>query len=666
MVTKLNPRQREAIRHVDGPLLVIAGAGSGKTRVITEKIAFLIKKDHFEPQHIAAITFTNKAANEMRARLKRKRGDKNPWISTFHTLGLRILRTEFRKLGYRNGFSIMDSKDCENLIADILRRTPANDMAEIRSVQNKISAFKSSLTTPKSALSQDLADPLTKLSAACYAEYEEALLAFNAVDFDDLIMRPVSLLQTDPTVLSHWQNEVRYLLVDEYQDTNLSQYELVRLLVGNKGRLSVVGDDDQSIYAWRGARPENLSSLHNDFPNLEIIKLEQNYRSMGTILNAANHLIANNPHVFEKRLWSERGNGEKIRVNGAKDEHEEVNFVANDILHQRMLGRRTFGDYAVLFRSNHQARLFERAFRENEIPYVLSGGRSFFDYTEIKDLVCYLRVITNLEDDSALLRIINTPRRGIGMTTIKKLVEHAGHRGVRLAIAGNDAEFHPTLSKRAAKTTEQFFTWVVGTNERSERTDPASICKEIINDIDYRDWIEQTSDSKEEAQRRLDNIDELVDWISRLQSDDSSKTLQDIVAALTLFDIIERQDDEEIGEKVALMTLHAAKGLEFPHVFLAGMEENILPHRSSIEENDIEEERRVAYVGITRAEQSLTLSYARTRRRYGQIEECEPSRFIAELPSDDLSWVGKSGSTPSGRIEGEKTLSNLKEMLQSS
>ena len=665
MVTKLNPRQREAIRHVNGPLLVLAGAGSGKTRVITEKIAFLIKQELFEPERIAAITFTNKAANEMRSRLKRKRGSAKPWISTFHTLGLRIFRAEFQKLGYRTGFSIMDSKDCENLVADILRRTPANDTAEMRAVQNKISSFKSAMITPKAALSGDNLDPLTKLSAACYAQYEEALKAFNAVDFDDLIMRPVSLLQSFPEILAHWQNEIRYLLVDEYQDTNLSQYELVRLLVGEKGQLSVVGDDDQSIYAWRGARPENLSSLQNDFPELKIIKLEQNYRSMGTILNAANHLISNNPHAFEKRLWSERGHGEKIRVNGARDEHEEVNFVANDILHQRMIGRRTFGDYAVLFRSNHQARLFERAFREREIPYVLSGGRSFFDYTEIKDLVCYLRLISNPEDDSALLRVINTPRRGIGMTTVKKLAAHAGEKGVRLVAAGNDPAFCATLSSRAAKTVGQFFTWIVQMNELSERSDPATISSQIVTDIGCRDWIEQTSDSEAEARRRLNNVEELNGWIARLHADDSNKTLQDIVAALTLFDIIERQDDEEIGEKVALMTLHAAKGLEFPHVFLAGLEENILPHKSSIEADDIEEERRVAYVGITRAEQSLTLSYARTRRRFGQIEECAPSRFIAELPSDDLIWLGKNESSPDGRITGEKTLSSLKDMLQS-
>jgi len=663
-VTTLNPRQREAIRYIDGPLLVLAGAGSGKTRVITEKISSLIKRGIAEPEQIAAITFTNKAANEMRTRLQRKRSDPKPWISTFHTLGLRILRHEFEKLGYRPGFSIMDSKDCENLIADILRRSRADDMAEIRTIQSKVSAFKTALTTPQAAAKTDGMDPVTRIAAACYVQYDEALKAFNAVDFDDLIMRPVMLLQSDPQACAYWREQIHYLLVDEYQDTNLSQYKLVHLLVGDKGRFTVVGDDDQSIYAWRGARPENLSTLQDDFPALKVIKLEQNYRSVGAVLNAANHLIANNPHVYEKRLWSERGYGDKIRVNGAKDEHDEVDYIANQILHQRMLGGTKFGDYAVLFRGNHQARLFERAFRERDIPYVLSGGRSFFDYTEIKDIVCYLRVIANPEDDNALLRIINTPRRSIGMTTVKQLVAQAGALGSRLVAAGSNGGLDSHLSTRAAKNVGELFSWITQTHEAAERGAPATIAAQIVSDLRYRDWIEQTSETEVDAKRRLGNVDELLNWITRIQSDDQDKTMQDIVAALTLFDIVERQDDEEIGDNVSLMTLHAAKGLEFPHVFLAGMEENILPHKSSIEEDSIEEERRVAYVGITRAQLTLTLSFARSRRRYGQIEACEPSRFIAELPKDDLAWIGKNESSADGRIAGEKTLSSLKQMLQ--
>ena len=659
----LNPRQREAVRYIDGPLLVLAGAGSGKTRVITEKITSLIKRGLIEPERIAAITFTNKAANEMRSRLKSKRSQAKPWISTFHTLGLRIFRQEFKKLGYRAAFSIMDSKDCENLIADILRRSPASDMPEIRAVQSKISGFKSSLLPPQ-ALKLDGVDPITRIAAACYTQYDETLKTYNAVDFDDLIMRPVMLLQTDADAQAYWQNEIHYLLVDEYQDTNLSQYEFVRLLVGDKGMFTVVGDDDQSIYAWRGARPENLVTLSVDFPQLKIIKLEQNYRSVGTILNAANHLIANNPHAFAKQLWSERGYGEKIRVNGAKDEHDEVAYIANQILHDRMIKGHKFRDYAVLIRSNHQARLFEGAFREREIPYVLSGGRSFFDYTEIKDLVCYLRLIANPDDDSALLRIINTPRRSIGATTVKKLIAHAGRNGSRLFAAGSDPSLGTELTARAAKQVTEFFSWVSRFHQDAEREAPATLAAQLVSDIGYRDWIEQTSESETDAKRRIDNVDELLSWINRIQSDDRSKSVRDVVAALTLFDIVERQEEDEIGDNVALMTLHAAKGLEFPHVFLAGFEENILPHKSSVEDESIEEERRVAYVGITRAQLSLVLSFARSRRRYGQIEQCEPSRFITELPSDDLAWVGVNGSSADGRIAGEKTLSSLRQMLQ--
>ncbi len=661
----LNSRQRDAVRYIDGPLLVLAGAGSGKTSVITEKISSLIRRDVVEPEQIAAITFTNKAANEMRSRLKRKQIDSKPWISTFHTLGLRVFRHEFKKLQYRPGFSIVDGKDCENLIADILRRSTPNDMPEIRAIQSKISGFKSSLLTPK-ALTLDGADSVTRIAAECYTHYDKTLKIYNAVDFDDLIMRPVMLLQTDSITRTFWQNEIRYLLVDEYQDTNLSQYEFIRLLVGDEGMFTVVGDDDQSIYAWRGARPENLVTLQADFPKLKVVKLEQNYRSVGTILNAANHLIANNPHTFSKRLWSERGYGKKILINAAKDEHDEADFIANQIVHARMVKGHKFNDYAVLIRNNHQARLFESAFREREIPYVLSGGRSFFDYTEIKDLICYLRLIANPDDDSALLRIINTPRRGIGTNTVQKLIAHAGKMGFRLVAAGCDPTFHSDLSIRSVKNLTGFFSWITELQKLAEHEAPATLADRLIVDIDYQDWIQKTSKSEGEAKKRIDNVDELLNWIKRIQSTDVPKLVHEVVAALTLFDIVERQEENETGDNVALMTLHAAKGLEFPHVFLAGFEENILPHKSSTEAEAIEEERRVAYVGITRAQLSLALSFARSRRRYGKIEQCEPSRFIAELPKDDLAWVGESDSSGTSRIAGEKTLSSLKEMLQTS
>tara|TARA_Y100000590_G_scaffold440975_1_gene567050 strand:+ start:520 stop:2136 length:1617 start_codon:yes stop_codon:yes gene_type:complete len=538
-------------------------------------------------------------------------------------------------------------------------------MPEIRAIQAKISGFKSSLLTPQT-LTLDGADSITRIAAECYTQYDKTLKIYNAVDFDDLIMRPVMLLQTDSVARTFWQNEIRYLLVDEYQDTNLSQYEFIRLLVGEEGMFTVVGDDDQSIYAWRGARPENLVTLQTDFPKLKVVKLEQNYRSVGTILNAANHLISNNPHAFSKRLWSERGHGKKILVNAAKDEHDEVDFIANKILHARMVKGHKFNDYAVLIRNNHQARLFESAFRAREIPYVLSGGHSFFDYTEIKDLICYLRVIANPDDDSALLRIINTPRRGIGTNTVQKLISGAGKLGLRLVSAGCAPTFHSDLSIQSSKHLAEFFSWITGLQKLAEYEAPATLADRLIKDIDYQDWIRKTSKSEDDAKKRTDNIDELVNWIRRIQSNDVPKSLPDVVAALTLFDIVDRQEEDETGDNVALMTLHAAKGLEFPHVFLAGFEENILPHKSSTETEAIEEERRVAYVGITRAQLSLALSFARSRRRYGQIERCEPSRFIAELPKDDLAWVGENDTSASGRLVGTNTLSSLKEMLKTS
>ena len=660
----LNARQRAAVRYIDGPLLVLAGAGSGKTKVITEKIASLVKRKIAAPENIAAITFTNKAANEMRQRCSAAHTDQTPWISTFHTLGLRILRDIYDSLGYRPGFSIVDNRDCENIIADLLRRTAANELAEIRLIQNRISTLKSQLVTPSTTVAEVDEDPPTRAARACLSEYNAALKTFNAVDFDDLILLPVIALQSNPDICAHWQHEIQYLLVDEYQDTNLAQYELVRSLVGEPGMLTVVGDDDQSIYAWRGARPENLVSLQSDYPSLKVIKLEQNYRSVGVILNAANRLIANNAHIFEKQLWSERGYGEKIRVNSASDEHDEVRFVADEIQHQTMIGRREFSDYAVLFRSNYQARLFEHALRERNIPYQLSGGRSFFDLSEVRDLVYYLRVISNLEDDNALLRIINSPRRGIGATSVKSFVQHATQCKSKLVAAGIDIDPESGVARRGAANIAALCRWLTQLHTSAETLDPATLFKQVINDIDYSDWIAATSDSEKHAERRWANVDELLNWISRLQANDGQRSIQDIVTSLTLFDIVERQEDENTAKQVALMTLHAAKGLEFPHVYLVGFEEAILPHQSSIDSDAVEEERRIAYVGITRAQQSLCLSFARTRQRYGETQDCLPSRFISELPEDDLSWIGQQPAASDNRATGKKTLASLRDLLQ--
>ena len=661
----LNPQQRQAVEFHDGPMLVLAGAGSGKTGVIANKIAYLIDAKKIDAPSVFAITFTNKAAREMRSRVSTLLGKREarPWISTFHTLGLRILRAEYELLGYRRGFSILDAGDCAALLADLMRRdSPGTDIA-VAAVQAAISAWKYALTPPGTIPLEGMS-AAEALAARCYGPYREALMTYNAVDFDDLISGPVQILKENEDVRSRWQSQVTHLLVDEYQDTNLSQYALIRLLVEPGQRLTVVGDDDQSIYAWRGARPENIAQLSKDFPDLKVIKLEQNYRCSGTILNAANALIANNPHPFPKTLWSAHGFGDRIRVFSCSAEHDETERIANDILHRRLLGKGGFADFAVLIRSNHQARLFEHAFREREIRYVLSGGRSFFDYAEIRDCVAYLRLLANPEDNNALLRIVNTPRRAIGTQTVKQLVETSSEIGFSLLATAQSLAFSERVSQQVYKRVSEFAAWLTSLHEMS-LTEPApDVFATLLRDVDYDSWLAQTSDGEAAATRRQENVRELQQWVARIHAVDESRGLSDVVAALTLFDIAERQESENETDGVALATLHAAKGLEYTHVYLAGFEENLLPHRSSVEQDQVEEERRLAYVGITRAKQTLTLSFCRARKRFGQIEPCEPSRFLNELPRDELVWDGAPVDEQARRSTGRGTLDSLKQMLK--
>ena len=665
-MSSLNPPQREAVRYTDGPLLVLAGAGSGKTRVIAQKIAHLITQCAVAPEHIAAITFTNKAAHEMNERvapLLPRGGRTKPWISTFHRLGLRILREEYAAIGYRERFTLFDMRDVEGVIADIARRQLGTNDFDSRQLASAISNWKSGLIDPKQALHL-VTDPREKAAARCYDEYTKTLRAYNAVDFDDLIALPVALFRNDSEIRFRWQVKLRWLLVDEYQDTNQAQYELVKLIAQPEGRLTAVGDDDQSIYAWRGARPENLATLARDFPQLKVIKLEQNYRSMGVILKAANKLIGHNPHVFDKKLWSERGHGEKIRVRAASDEVSEAETIANDITHHHMLHTRKWSDYAILFRSNYQARPFEQALREREIPYVISGARSFFDSTEIKDVVCYLRLIANPGDDNALLRVINAPRRGIGTSTIEALVKCASVGECSLKEAIELPAFAAAVNARSLKPAREFAEWVETLHRRSESEPPLALLRVILSDIGFEDWIKQTSETEQAATRRWNNVGELSTWVGRIADKDEGRTIADIVTALTLYDIAERKDTEDDQDAVSLMTLHAAKGLEFPHVYLVGFEENLLPHRSSIEANTIEEERRLAYVGITRAEQTLALSWVKSRKRFGKIESCQPSRFMEELPREELRMDDSPQDAETTRATGRSTLAHLLKGLQ--
>jgi ATP-dependent DNA helicase Rep len=664
----LNPRQREAVRYLDGPLLVLAGAGTGKTRVITAKIAHLIQAAGVGAHHITAVTFTNKAAREMKSRvagLIDNSQSRGLTVSTFHTLGLNLLRRELAASGLRAGFTILDEQDVEQLLAELNKETRA-DKARLQLARSRISAWKNDLLTPDDAL-QQAQDQTDTFHAILYAAYQRALRAYNAVDFDDLIGLPVTLLREHPELRERWQNRIRYLLVDEYQDTNSAQYELVRLLVGVRGALTVVGDDDQSIYAWRGARPENLAALRTDFPQLRLIKLEQNYRSTGRILRAANQLIANNEHVFDKRLWSELGPGDPLRVITCRDEEDEAERVTSEIVQQRFQTGQAHRDFAILYRGNHQSRPFEKALRAQGVPYFISGGGSFFSRSEVKDIMAYLRLLANADDDSALLRIINTPRREIGPGTLEKLAHYAAQREVPLLSTFGDIGLEGLLSARACRRLREFAAWRQEIERLSHERDAVSVARQLLDDIDYRGWLEQTSGSDRLAERRWGNVEELLEWLEQLQRDDPDNAgLGGLVNRLLLQDIIERQDEENGGDRVTLMTLHAAKGLEFPTVFLVGMEEELLPHRSSIEDDAIGEERRLAYVGLTRAQRQLTMTLAERRRRGGETQRCEPSRFIAELPQDELSWEGRGSQlSPQEKAErGRASLAGLKAMLE--
>lgn len=664
----LNPRQAEAAAYLDGPLLVLAGAGSGKTRVITRKIAHLINTVGMSPRHITAVTFTNKAAREMKARVSELLQGSNSRglsISTFHTLGLNLLKREHKAAGLRPGFSIHDTQDSEHLIREMLLKDDP-DADTIRQARWQISQWKNDLLSAEAAISR--ADNALDLRhAQIYAAYQRTLNAYNAVDFDDLIQLPVKLLSENPQILERWQHRIHYLLVDEYQDTNSAQYELVRLLVGVRGALTVVGDDDQSIYAWRGARPENLAKLKEDYPRLKVVKLEQNYRSTGRILKAANQLIANNPHVFEKRLWSELGPGDEIRVFQCRDEENEAERVVSEIIHQKVMHKRDYGSYAILYRGNHQSRIFEKLLRLHNVPYFISGGNSFFSRTEIKDIMAYLRLLSNPQDDAAFLRVVNTPRRQIGPGTLEQLSSYAGSRKIPLFDAIDELGLTESLKPNAISRLRQFSQWIKHLSRLAHEDHPVKTVRELLGDMDYEAWLFQTSPNDKAAQRRTENVEELLDWLQRLHDDEmQGKSLAEMISHLALMDILERQDEDSADDRVSLMTLHAAKGLEFPYVFLVGMEEELLPHRVSIEEDNIEEERRLAYVGITRARRILHISFARKRRKGGEVVDCEPSRFLQELPQDDLLWEGKDNdiSAEEKKARGKSHLANLKAMLE--
>ena len=668
-VQSLNPQQQAAVLYIDGPLLVLAGAGSGKTSVITRKIAYLVSECGYAARQVAAVTFTNKAAREMKGRVTRLLGPAGSGlqVSTFHTLGLRIIRRELSALGLRPGFSIFDETDVTGVIKEILHRAGDEAGEQLGLIRHQISTWKSELVSPDEALR--LAErPLEVTMAVAYQRYQESLTAYNAVDFDDLIRLPVELLRSDAAALERWQNRIHYLLVDEYQDTNASQYALVRLLVGARGALTVVGDDDQSIYAWRGARPENLGELQRDYPRLKVIMLEQNYRSTGTILRAANQLISTNPHLFEKKLWSELGPGEPIRVWETANEEDEAERIATSIVDLCLRKRNAYSDFAVLYRGNHQSRLLELKLQHYQVPYKVSGGTSFFARGEVRDLLGYLKLMVNPDDDTAFLRVVNVPRREIGANTLRALAEYASDRRVSMMAACGELGLDTRVAARGAERLRAFASFITETARRVLSGDPRTALRQLVDDIEYADWLEKNSSSPAAAERRMANVQFLLDaLLKQIDNNDSEDALEQAVGKLLLQDLLEQRNEETDDNRVQLLTLHAAKGLEFPHVFLMGMEEELLPHRSSIDADQIEEERRLAYVGITRARETLTCTLARSRKRFGETLSTTPSRFLEELPTELLEWQGRGHSDPAAeQARGRATLAGLKQLLQSS
>ena len=659
MFSKLNPPQREAVKYLDGPLLVLAGAGSGKTRVITQKIAWLVEQCGFRPEHIAAITFTNKAAKEMRERAGKLLAGQSMAalnVSTFHALGARILRLEAKLLGLKPQFSIFDAADSGSVIAELAKGA---DKGRVKLMQWRVSGWKNALVEPEEALSLASGE-LELVAARLYGDYERALRAYQAVDFDDLIRLPVHLFEREAEALARWQGKLRYLLVDEYQDTNRTQYKLLRQLAGPRAAFTAVGDDDQAIYAWRGADVENLRTLQSDYPQLKVVKLEQNYRSTTRILKAANALIGNNRKLFEKRLWSEHGHGDAIQVSVARDHEQEAEQVVMKLMAHRFEHRGTWGDYAILYRGNHQARAFEQQLRNQKIPYAISGGQSFFERAEIKDLIAYLRLIANSDDDPAFIRAVTTPRRGVGSTTLEALGRYAGTRHASLFAAAFEAGATSHVNPKQLEAVLEFGRFINKLEWRAQREPAAQLLEDLLRAIGYEAWLFDAFDPRE-AETKWANVRDFVDWLSK-KGEEDNKSLLELTQTVALISMLDKS--EQGADQVQLATLHAAKGLEFKHVFLVGIEEGILPHRESVDAAAVEEERRLMYVGITRAERSLHLSYCERRKQGKEWRECEPSRFIAEM-GDDLKFAGGKKDAAGDRALGSARLAQMKAMLGS-
>jgi DNA helicase-2/ATP-dependent DNA helicase PcrA len=643
-VERLNPRQREAVQTTEGPLLIMAGAGSGKTRVLTHRIAYLIGKKRVAPWSILAITFTNKAAREMQERVEALVGPgaADIWVSTFHSMCVRILRRDIERLGYTKNFTILDSADQLSVVRACMKDLNYDTKKfEPRMIQAKISGAKNELLSPE-RYADRAGDYVDRIAADVYLLYQKRLKSNNSLDFDDLIMATIDLFKAEPDVLDFYRNKFRYIHVDEYQDTNRAQYILCRMLAEKHRNICVVGDSDQSIYRWRGADITNILNFEKDYPEAVTILLEQNYRSTANILDAANAVIARNVGRKPKNLWTDRGPGEPIRVCQAESEHEEGLYVANEIRKNREAGRR-YSDHAILYRTNAQSRIIEEMLIKAEIPYQIVGGIRFYERKEIKDLLAYLRLISNPHDDISLERIINVPKRGIGDTTLAKLTAEAARRGASIfEVLGDPGDLDIAGKTRAAL--EGFRQMIEDLSRMVDYLSVTELTEQMLERTGYREELKR--ENTIESQSRIENIDEFLSVTQDFEQRNEDKSLVAFLTDLALIADIDTLDGDADGrdadDAVVLMTMHSAKGLEFPIVFIIGMEEGVFPHsRALMDDEELEEERRLAYVGITRAEERLYLTCARVRTLFGRTMANMPSRFLQEVP-DEL----KQNDTP--------------------
>lgn len=660
IIDNLNPSQQEAVRTTSGPLLVLAGAGSGKTRVLTHRIAYLLEKEKVHPANILAITFTNKAAKEMKERITQLVGPRvqHLWVSTFHAACVRILRRDIVAMGYRPNFVIYDATDQLTLIKNCLAELNIDEKRfPPRTMLNLISKGKNKLWSP--ARLQEMADNFLEIKGAeVYALYQKRLKELNALDFDDLLMITVNLFRQHPNLLQYYQHKFQYILVDEYQDTNNAQYMLVKLLAQEHRNLCVVGDPDQSIYGWRGANLQNIMDFEEDYPDAKVIKLEQNYRSTQVVLEGANAVISHNLGRKPKDLWTDNSRGALITNFEGEDEHHEAHFVAGEIYRQHRENHRPYGDFAILYRTNAQSRVLEETFIKNGIPYEIYGGIKFYERKEIKDIMAHLRVLSNPADTLSLARIINTPRRGIGEVAWLKLEGYAQSQGINVYTAMGQALEIPDLAKRSANAIHKFSQLMASFAQQVDQLSVTELTEQIIKETGYLDSLKR--ENTPEAQARVENLQEFLSVTYDYDKYSEEKTLDGFLAQISL--VTDLDSFAEETDRVVLMTLHTAKGLEFPVVFLTGMEDGVFPHnRSLLDEEELEEERRICYVGMTRAEEKLFLTRAWQRTLFGNTVYNPPSRFLKEIPEELMEIVKGRGAEPLAKPQPTTKMAQRKE-----